>query len=161
MLQNHSADRCSLLKPILTTDVYSVPSANVALQGNSKLHNKPNTVLCTPWPTGYLFCLDVLELLGLVNKVVCVRLRNNLALIRLLNKVLVTLLLREENGVFLGLEVQVGALHDIGRRLPAHKGILPSVALLQDIPIHPPMVAVPGSRLSCRLRGFVDSIAGC
>jgi hypothetical protein len=35
------------------------------------------------------------------------------------------------------------SLHGIGGRLPAHKRIFPSMAFLQNIPVHSPMVTVP------------------
>jgi hypothetical protein len=43
--------------------------------------------------------------------------------------------------------------------LPAHERVLPAVTPLQDIPIHAPMVLVPGTRLSCGLCGAVDAVA--
>jgi hypothetical protein len=43
----------------------------------------------------HLFGSDVLKLLGLVDKVVCISLGNKFALIRLLNKIFIALLLRE------------------------------------------------------------------
>lgn len=97
------------------------------------------------------------DLLGLVHEVVGVCLWNELALIGLLNKVFVSLLLREQDGVLLGLEVDVSALHDIARGLPAHERVLPSVALSKNIPIHSPMMTVPCTGLGRGLRGFVDS----
>lgn len=66
-------------------------------------------------PKIHLFGLDVLELLGLVDKVVGVSLGGEAALIGLLNKVLITLLLRKRNGILLRLELEVGALQTIGR----------------------------------------------
>lgn len=76
-----------------------------------------------------LFGVDELELLRLVEVVVRVRLGLELPLLRFLYKVLVSLLLGEPDGILLALEVQVGALHAIGGRLPAHQRVLPPVAL--------------------------------
>lgn len=104
------------------------------------------------------FSLDVLELLRFVDEVVSVGLGDEATLIRLLNEVLVSLLLGEQNGILLALEVQVGTLHAIGRGLPAHEGVLPAMTPLQDIPIHSPVVAVPGSGLCCGLRLAVDPV---
>lgn len=104
-----------------------------------------------------LFGLDVLELTRRVDEVVCVRLGHEPTLIWLLNEVFVSLLLRKPDGLVLCPEVDMGALHAIRRRLPANEGVLPSVSSLQNIPIHSPEVAVPGSRLCSRLRGTVDS----
>lgn len=72
----------------------------------------------------------MLELLGLVVEVVGVGLGNKSALVGLLNEIFVSLLLREHDGVLLRLELQVGALHAIGRRLPSHQRVLPAVTLL-------------------------------
>lgn len=104
------------------------------------------------------FGLDMSELLGLVDEVVGIGLGHEAALVRLLDKVLVTLLLGKSDGVFLRLELQVGALHAIGRRLPAHEGVLPTVTPLQDIPIHAPVVLVPGTGLCCGLGRTVDTV---
>lgn len=92
-----------------------------------------------------------------MHKVVGICLGNEFALIGLLDKVFVALLLRKQNGVLLGLEVDVSALHDIAGGLPAHERIFPSVALSENIPIHSPMMTVPSARLGRGLRGFVDS----
>lgn len=91
-----------------------------------------------------------------MDEVVRVGLRNEPAVVGLLDKVFISLLLGESDGVVLALELQVGALHAICRRLPPNERILPPVTSLQDIPIHPPVVAVPVSRLCSRLRGAVD-----
>lgn len=64
-----------------------------------------------------------------MHEVVRVRFGRDLSLVRFLDKVLVSLLTGESNSVFLGLEVYMCALHEIGRRLPAHQRIFPSVAL--------------------------------
>lgn len=99
----------------------------------------------------------MLDLLRFVNEVVRISLRNESALIWLLNKILIALLLRKHDGILLGLEVQMSALHIISRRLPTHQRVFPAVALLQHIPIHPPVVLVPGTGLRGGLRGAVDS----
>lgn len=103
------------------------------------------------------FGLDVLELLRLMKEVVCISFGNKPTLIRLLNKVFIALFLSKGNGILLRLELQMGALHVVCRRLPTHQRVLPPVALLQDVPVHTPVVFVPGARLSGRLCGPVDS----
>lgn len=85
-----------------------------------------------------------------MNKIVCVRLGSKSTLIRFLDKEFISLLLRKPDGVFLGLKVQIGALHAVCRRLPADKSILPPVTPLQNIPVHSPVMTVPGSRLRSR-----------
>lgn len=92
-----------------------------------------------------------------MQEVVCIGLGDKLALIGLLNKIFIALLLRKQYRILLGLEVQVSTLHGISRRLPAHQGVFPTVTLRQRIPVHPPMVAMPGTRLRCGLRRLVDS----
>lgn len=103
------------------------------------------------------FGLDVSDLLRLVNEVVGIGLGHEAALVRFLDKVFVALLLGKSDCVFLRLELQVGALHAIGRRLPAHERVLPTVAPLQDVPIHAPVVLVPGTRLCGGLGRAVDA----
>jgi hypothetical protein len=49
-------------------------------------------------------------------------------------------------------------LHSICGGLPAHEGVLPAVTLLENVPIHAPVVSVPGTRLGSRLCGAVDSM---
>lgn len=98
-----------------------------------------------------LFGLDVLELARRMVEVVCVGLGGNPTLIRLLNEELIPLLLCKPDGIFLGLEIDIGALHAVCRRLPAHQRVLPPVTSLQDVPVHSPVVTVPGSRLRSRL----------
>lgn len=100
----------------------------------------------------------MLELLGLVEEVVRVGLGNEATLVRLLDKVFVALLLGEGNGVLLRLELDVGALHAVGGRLPAHERVLPAVTALQDVPVHAPVVLVPGTRLCRGLSGAVDTV---
>lgn len=99
----------------------------------------------------------MLELARRVREVVRVGLRNEPAVIRLLHEVFIALLLGKLDGIIPGLELQVGTLHAICRRLPPHKRVLPPVTPLQNIPIHSPVVAVPISGLCSRLRGPVDS----
>lgn len=103
------------------------------------------------------FGLNVSDLLGLVNEVVGIGLGHEAALIRLLDKVFVALLLGKGDCVFLGLELQVGALHAVGGRLPAHERVLPTVTPLQDVPIHAPVVLVPGTGLCGGLGRAVDA----
>lgn len=80
-----------------------------------------------------------------MNKVIRVGLGGKPTLIRLLDKEFISLLLRKPDGVLLGLEIQIGALHAVCRRLPADKRVLPPVTPLQDIPVHSPVVTVPVS----------------
>lgn len=93
-----------------------------------------------------------------MDKVVRVSLGNESALIWLLDKELISLLLGEHDGVFLRFEVDVGALHAVGGRLPANERVLPPVTLLQDIPVHTPVVTVPVSRLRRGLRWAINSV---
>lgn len=104
------------------------------------------------------FGLDVLELPVLVKEVVGISLGDEAALIRLLNEVFVSLLLGKSNGILLRVELDVGALHAIGGRLPSHQRVLPAVTPLQDIPVHAPVVRVPGTGLRSGLRGAVDAV---
>lgn len=62
-----------------------------------------------------LFGSNVLQLLGRIKKVVGVDLGSDLTRVGLLDKVFVTLFFREMNGVLLGLEVDVCALHKVSR----------------------------------------------
>lgn len=107
--------------------------------------------------TGHLFRPDVLELSGGVQEVVGIRLGSKLARVGLLDKVLVALLLGEVNGILLALEVDVGALHEITRRLPSHQRVFPSVALGEDVPVHAPALATPLAGLSSGLGLLVDA----
>lgn len=107
---------------------------------------------------GRLFGVDDLELLRLMKVVVRIGLGLELSLLGFLHKVFVSLLLGEPDGILLALEVQVGALHVIGGRLPAHQRVLPTVALGKNIPVHAPVVAVPCARLSSWLGRAVDSV---
>lgn len=67
-----------------------------------------------------LFGLNVLQFLWLVHEVVRISLGHESALVRFLDKILIALLLSKVDGILLGLEVEVCALHAISRRLPAH-----------------------------------------
>lgn len=127
------------------------------IQKEKERKGKPANIYIIHWKAQSLG-LDVLELPRLVKEVVGISLGHKPALIRLLHKVFVALLLSKGNGILLALELEVGALHSIGGRLPAHEGVLPPVTLLQNVPIHPPVVSVPGARLGSRLCGAVDSI---
>lgn len=95
-----------------------------------------------------------------MHKIVGVRLGDDAPLIRLLHEILIPLLLGEQDGILLGLEVEMGALEEIGRGLPAHEWVFPPVALLQDIPVHTPVMPVPVPRLRGGLCGAVDAV-GC
>jgi hypothetical protein len=87
-------------------------------------------------PTALSLGVHNLQLSWLVCEEVGVRLRDKLALIRLLHKVLVALLVGEVDGILLGLELDPVAVHEVSRRLPAHQRILPSVALGEHVPVH-------------------------
>jgi hypothetical protein len=101
---------------------------------------------------------NMLQLLIAPQKVIRIRLRNNLPTIRLLNKVFITLLLCKPDGVLLALEVQMCALHEISRGLPSHQRVLPSVAFGENIPVHAPVVPMPVTRLCCCLCWAIDSV---
>jgi len=107
--------------------------------------------------TASLFCPRLLQLLRLVHKLRRIRLGHKLPLVRLLHKVLVPLLIREVDRVVLGDEIEVGALHEVGARLPAHERVLPAVAFVQDVPVHAPVVAVPAAGLGGGFGGLVDA----
>lgn len=98
-----------------------------------------------------------LQLLGAVHKLRRVCLWHDPPLIGFLHEELVPLLLGKADGVVLALEVEMRALHHVGRRLPPHKRILPAVALTEDVPVHAPVVAVPVARLSGRFGGLKDT----
>ena len=101
---------------------------------------------------------DVLQLSRTPKEVIRIRLWYNLPRVGLLHEILISLLLCESNGVLLALERDVCALHEIGRRLPSHQRVFPSVSLGEDIPIHAPVLTVPFARLRCCLGRFVDSM---
>lgn len=71
---------------------------------------------------------DLLQFLRAVHKLIRIRLRNDPPLVRLLHKELVSLLLRKRNRRIFRVKVQMCALHEIRRTLPAHQRVLPSVA---------------------------------
>ena len=100
----------------------------------------------------------MLELPGRVQEIVGVRLGSKLARVGFLNKVFVALLLGEVNGVLLALEVDVSALHEIARRLPADQRVLPSVSLGENVPVHSPASTSPVTRLCSGFGLLVDAI---
>lgn len=104
-----------------------------------------------------LFRPSLLQLAWAVNKLSSICLWYPSSLIRLLYIVLVTLLIREQDCGFLAVEPHVGALHNITRRLPAHQRILPTMSLLQNVPVHAPSVAVPCAGLCGSLCWFEDA----
>lgn len=110
-----------------------------------------------PCPLVTLLRPHLLQFLGTVHKLIRIRLWNYPPLIRLLHKVLVTLLVRKSDGIVLRREVQVCALHEVCTRLPSHKWVLPSVALAKRIPVHTPVVRWPVAGLGCGFDGFVDA----
>lgn len=89
----------------------------------------------------------MLELAGAKKEVVGVSLGGEFAGVGLLHEELVALLLSKVNGILLGLEAEMCALHVITRRLPPHQRVLPAMTLGKYIPVHTPIVAPPGSRL--------------
>lgn len=129
----------------------------ILIQKEKERKGKSANIYKIHWKA-HSFGLDVLELLRLVKEVVGISLGHEPALIRLLHKVFIALLLGKGNGILLGLELEVGALHGIRGRLPAHERVLPAVTLLENVPIHAPVVSVPGTRLSSGLCGAVDSV---
>lgn len=103
---------------------------------------------------------DRLKLSRRVNELRRICLRKESPLVRLLHKVLISLLLRESDCILLALKCHFGALHEVARGLPAHEGVLPSMTLLQNIPIHAPLVTMPVAGLCCRFGGFEDANDG-
>ena len=91
-----------------------------------------------------------------MHKVIRVCLGDDPSLIRLLHKILVPLLIRKVHCRFLTLKVQMCALHEVGRRLPAHERILPSMAFGKYIPVHAPVVPMPVAGLGCGFGRAVD-----
>ena len=71
----------------------------------------------------------IFQRFGRMNKLVGISLWNKLSHVGLLHKVFVALLLSKQDRVLFRLEVEMGALHAICRRLPTHQRIFPSVAL--------------------------------
>lgn len=100
---------------------------------------------------------DLLELASRVEEVISIGLGAEAASVGLLDEVFVALLLGKLNGILLGVEVHVGALHVVSRRLPAHQRVLPTVALGEDIPVHAPVVALPVAGLRGGFRLLVDA----
>lgn len=98
-----------------------------------------------------------LELLWAVSEQVGICLGGSLPLVGFLDKVLVALLVSEFDGILLGLELYPVAVHEVGRRLPAHEGVLPSVTLGKDVPVHQPVRGVPVAGLCGCLGGLVDA----
>lgn len=99
----------------------------------------------------------LLQLLRTVDELVGIRLWDDSPRIRLLHKILISLLVGEIDGVFLGLEVKVCALHEVGAGLPTHQRVLPAVALGERIPVHTPVAAVPVAGLCGGFGGLVDT----
>lgn len=62
-----------------------------------------------------LLCPHLLQLLRTVNELICISLRDNFPHVRFLHKVLISLLVGKVYGVFLAIEVQMCALHEVGR----------------------------------------------
>lgn len=129
----------------------------ILIRREKEKEREPANIYIIHWEA-QSFGLDVLEFLRLVKEVVGIGLGHKPALIGLLHKVFVALLLGKGNGILLGLELEVGSLHTIGGRLPAHEGVLPPVALLQNVPVHAPVVFVPSTGLGSGLCGAVDSM---
>ena len=98
-----------------------------------------------------------LELSRFVSEEVGVRLGHKLPLVRLLHEIL-ALLVGKVDGVLLGLELYPVAVHEVGRRLPAHQRVLPAVALGEHVPVHQPSTGGPVAGLCGRLGGFVDAV---
>jgi hypothetical protein len=99
----------------------------------------------------------LLQLAGAVSELRSVRLEHTLSLVGLLDEILVALLVGKVDRVFLGVEVQAGALHVVCAGLPAHERVLPPVALGQHIPVDAPLVTVPVAGLGGGLCGAVDA----
>lgn len=131
-----------------------VRTSNSSKSNHGIGRKRENVQMCPPCA---LLGADVLELLGAVHEVVGVCFGDDPALVRLLDKVLVALLVGEVDGIVLGLEVEVCALHEIGRGLPTHQGVLPAVTLAKDVPVHAPVVSIPVAGLSGRLCRAVDA----
>lgn len=101
----------------------------------------------------------LLERLRAMQKIVRIGFGNEPSLVGLLHKVFVSLLLSKVNGVIPRCKVQVCSLQIVGRGLPSHQRILPSMSLLQYVPIHPPVMTMPVSRLRSCLCGPVYSMS--
>lgn len=101
----------------------------------------------------------LLELLWAMHKVVRIGFGNKPSLIWFLHKVFVSLLLGKVNGVVSRCKIQVCSLQIVGRRLPSHQRVLPSMSLLQYVPIHTPVMTMPVSRLRSCLCRSINSMA--
>lgn len=99
----------------------------------------------------------MLQLVRGIQEIVGISLRSELSALRFLDKVLVPLLLGKTDGVLLGPEVDPGALHEIGRGLPAHQRVLPPMTLGKDIPVHAPVVTLPLAGLGGGFGFLVDA----
>lgn len=106
------------------------------------------------------FCSYNLQLLRNMCEIVCICFWHKLALVGLLDEILVPLLVSKVDGIFLGLELNAMAVHEVGRGLPAHERILPSVAFGKDIPVHEPVRRVPVAGLCSSLCGAVYAVGG-
>jgi hypothetical protein len=93
----------------------------------------------------------------LMQEVIRIRLRHDPPLLRFRHIPLIPLLFRERNRIFLAVEFDVGALHEVGGRLPAHQRVLPAVAFGEDVPVHAPGVGAPCSGLGGWFYWLVDS----
>ena len=101
--------------------------------------------------------LDMLQSLRLMHEVIRVRFDHKLPLIRLLHVVLVPLLLRKRDRFVFRPESNLVPLHEVRGRLPAHQGVLPSVAFGENVPVDAPGVRAPGAGLRGGAGGAVDS----
>jgi hypothetical protein len=95
-----------------------------------------------------------------VCEVVGICLGHELADVGFLDEVLVALLVGKVDGILLGLELYSVAVHEIGRRLPSHERVLPTVTLGKNVPVHEPVPGVPVARLCSGFRRLVDAVVG-
>lgn len=93
-----------------------------------------------------------------MKEIIRIRLRHEFPLLVFLHEILVTLLLRESNGILFGLEIDVSRIRDIPRRLPSYQIILPTVSFAQDFPIHSPHVPMPVARLGRCFGWPIDAV---
>lgn len=93
------------------------------------------------------FCLDVPELPWFMDEIVGIGLGDSFSLIRLLDKIFIPLLLRESYSILFCHEIEMRALQRVPGSLPPHQRMFPSMTLLQNVPIHSPMMGMPRSRL--------------
>lgn len=94
----------------------------------------------------------MLQLLIRPQEIVGIQFGRYLPLVRLLHEEFIPLLLCKPDGLLPRLEVDMCALHEVGRRLPAHQWILPTMSLCEYVPVHAPLVRVPVAGL-CRCLG--------